>query len=307
MVDVSRPQSQSIKISAVICSHKRVADLGPCLLSIARSAGRSSLSVVVCVNEKDEAEFQRVAAAGAICDPAAQFVHVPVLGLSNARNAGIQAARDSDWVVFLDDDTTVPPNWAEALRVSLTGTAADVGVVTGRVVPVWEKTVIHSRKWRNLLSLVEQTEPLTGTKVPGVGAFFCIRSSLALAVNGFDPNLGRTGKNLVGGEEMLLFARAVQYGFLLRFDPSVEVNHHIPEARCTHEWLRHRAFWEGVTQRQLGLVIGHGSSRAGAGISWLKSAAAGLMFLATQQSDLLVSTMWHFGFARANWIMKTEP
>lgn len=290
-----------MKVCVIICSHGRPADLSRCLASVARTLNRSDFSVLVCINEQEAGEFQKVAAAGARSDPSARFIHVPQIGLSRARNEGMQAANDASWIVFLDDDVTVPTGWGRSLLESLSRIADDVGVVTGRVLPIWEKTVIRSRKWRELLSLVERTEAVTGVTVPGVGAFFCVRSRAALSANGFHENLGRTGTNLAGGEDMLLFARVVQLGYLMRFDPVLQVNHHIPESRCSRSWIKNRAFCEGVTQRQLRLATGHASSRVEATISWLKSSVAGLLFLVTQRSDLLVSSMWHLGFARAAW------
>ena len=51
-----------------------------------------------------------------------QLVRVPQGGVSSARNAGVEAAVDADWVTFLDSDDEAMPGWLAAI-----GAAAAAG------------------------------------------------------------------------------------------------------------------------------------------------------------------------------------
>ncbi|HEY4253913.1 MAG TPA: glycosyltransferase [Roseomonas sp.] len=287
----------ALDIVVIICSHRRAADLSRCLRSIAAAEGRHRVSVLACVNETSAADYRQVVDACQAADPAATFLHVPTLGLSHARNAGLAAARGADWAVFLDDDVTVPADWPVTLSNALAAAGSNIGVVTGRVLPAWEGRAVHSPQWRMLLSLVEDTRGVTGAVVPGVGAFFCVRPGIGPALQGFDGGLGRSGRNLLGAEESLLFHRVADRGMALRFDPSTEVLHHIPRGRCSWRWLVRRAYWEGVTQHYLQTRHGQAPRPLATALSWPKSVAKGLLFLATLRIDFLVAALWHVGFA----------
>ncbi len=53
-------------------------------------------------------------------------------GPAAARNAGWRQVR-AEWVVFLDDDVELPPDWAKRLDADLDGQAADVAAVQARI------------------------------------------------------------------------------------------------------------------------------------------------------------------------------
>lgn len=77
-------------------------------------------------------------------------------GPAAARNAGWRVAR-TKWVVVLDDDTLVPPDWSARLAADLAGAGPLVGAVQGRIrVPLpdgrptdWERQVagLESAAW----------------------------------------------------------------------------------------------------------------------------------------------------------------
>jgi histidinol-phosphate phosphatase family protein len=58
-------------------------------------------------------------------------------GPASARNAGWRAAVPSEWVVFLDDDVQVAPEWAQQLTADLADAAPDVGGVQGVIEVPW--------------------------------------------------------------------------------------------------------------------------------------------------------------------------
>ncbi|HEU4488832.1 MAG TPA: glycosyltransferase, partial [Actinomycetota bacterium] len=78
-------------------------------------------------------------------------------GPAAARNAGARLAR-SEWIVFLDDDVIVPPEWGRLLASDLTTADSSKGAIQGRIqVPLppdrrptdWERNVkgLEQARW----------------------------------------------------------------------------------------------------------------------------------------------------------------
>jgi hypothetical protein len=66
-------------------------------------------------------------------------------------------------------------------------------------------------------------------------------------IGGFDLRLGRDNNSLLGGEEVLLVKQLVAKGWKIWHSSRIAVGHRIPVERLEREWVRKRAFWEGVT------------------------------------------------------------
>ena len=66
-------------------------------------------------------------------------------------------------------------------------------------------------------------------------------------LGGFDPSLGRVGKRLLSGEEVLLFRRMQRAGQPMYFDAQAVVRHHVPKERLTKAWMYQRHVWGGVS------------------------------------------------------------
>ena len=65
----------------------------------------------------------------------------------------------------------------------------------------------------------------------------------------FNPQLGRNGKSLVGGEENDLFARLRRAGELLYFVPNAAIFHHIPDSKLTDDYFDRLSYNVGVSKR----------------------------------------------------------
>ena len=113
--------------SVIVCTRHRPDPLGRCLASLAALDGPDP-EVIVVDNTQGDPETERVAnRAGA------RYVVETRVGLSRARNAGIDAAT-GDLIAFLDDDAVADPAWLSRHSEVL----ADDSLMasTGRILPM---------------------------------------------------------------------------------------------------------------------------------------------------------------------------
>ena len=126
-----------------------------------------------------------------------------------------------------------------------------------------------------------------GAKVCGANLAF--RRDALNAVGGFRNELGRIGQCLIGGEETLAVRLIVRSGLDVIYDPSVRVKHRIPRERLALEWIRKRAYWEGVTLAAMVKATGEAFPRS-LGIPKLLASAAlfGALYPFTRNPDHLI-------------------
>lgn len=168
----------------------------------------------------------------------------PAKGLAFVRNACLRLApEDADYIVFVDDDEWVEPQWLRALLDMQAATSADV--VQGPVVPSYPVEPPH---W-----LVEgryhEVGPFEDGQELGHGATGNVLISTAA--------LGRTGAtfsgafNASGGEDVDFFASLLAQGCRIVAAADAVAHEEVPLDRMTLSWVLRRRFRTGHT---LGLV-----------------------------------------------------
>jgi GT2 family glycosyltransferase len=113
--------------SVIVPSRARPDYLDVALASIMPQARAAGAEVLVVDDGPDVATR-----AGAARHGARYVAHDRALGLNDARNTGIDAAR-SDVLAFVDDDVAVHPGWLHALIDAAAAADDDVGVLTGPI------------------------------------------------------------------------------------------------------------------------------------------------------------------------------
>ena len=113
--------------SVIVCTRHRPDPLARCLSSLTELDGPDP-EVIVVDNTAGETEIRRVAT-----EAAAQYVVEPRVGLSHARNAGIDAA-GGELIAFIDDDAVADSAWLA--RHSEAHSDDGVMATTGRVFPI---------------------------------------------------------------------------------------------------------------------------------------------------------------------------
>jgi glycosyltransferase involved in cell wall biosynthesis len=208
-----------MNISLVICTRNRAAQLGACLDRVAEIDFAGAWQFVIVDNGSTDATAKVIEDFVARAPMPVRHVTQPVKGLSNARNAGWQAA-SGDIIAFTDDDCYVAPDF-------LTTTLAafgdpELGYVSGRILlhdPTDYPATIS-------LSTVPQDLPRRRYVVPGVlkGANMAFRREVLVAIGGFDPLFG-SGADFPA-EDCDAAARASLAGWKGRYEPSIVVAHH---------------------------------------------------------------------------------
>ncbi|HST84024.1 MAG TPA: HAD-IIIA family hydrolase [Kineosporiaceae bacterium] len=204
-------------------------------------------------------------------------------GPAAARNAGWQATR-SEWVVFLDDDVELPPDWGHLLAVDLAACGPQVGGSQARLevpLPVDRRPTDWERGTAGLQDAAWAT------------ADMAYRRSALEAVAGFDERFPRAyredadlalrvrqaGWQLVRGERRTLHpVRPVDDWVSLRVqrgnaDDALMRRLHGPRWRQEAQVPRGRLRWHGVTTAAAltAAVAGAGGFRwtaAAAGLTW---------------------------------------
>lgn len=186
------------------------------------------------------------------------FVATP--GLSNARNAALAEAA-GDYLVWTDDDVQVEPGWLAAYARAFQRWP-EAAVFGGPITPwfegsppawlvaVWPR-VANAYATRDL-GPVEI--PLDAQHLP-FGANYAVRLPDHRRYL-YDPELGRKGKQMVGGEETTLILAMLAAGSQGRWVPAARVRHFIPRARQNREYLRRYFYGQGICHAQANPAAG---------------------------------------------------
>ena len=186
--------------------------------------------------------------------------HTP--GLSGARNTAIESARGSI-IVFLDDDAVPLDGWLNELRQPY----ADRRVygVGGLVTPHWEHGKprwfpdeflwVVGCSYRGLQSTIGPVRNF-------IGANMSFRKDAFDSVGGFVETMGRVRTKPLGCEETEFSIRLTQAnpGVILLFNPSAQVEHHVPEQRGTVRYFTKRCWAEGLSKSEVSRRVGRASA-----------------------------------------------
>jgi glycosyltransferase involved in cell wall biosynthesis len=179
-----------------------------------------------------------------------RYIFEPDQGVSAARNRGWRAA-SADLLAFLDDDAIANPDWLAQYLDAFASAPTAPGCVGGRIEPIWQSPrpawLPDDLLWcYSLLDHAAQPTALRGPVFPPAANVAFLRRALE-QVGGFTLNVGRSGGNLVSGEETLAIRQMLHRGFTCLYWPAACVRHWVPSERLTAKWLARRMYWEGVS------------------------------------------------------------
>jgi glycosyltransferase involved in cell wall biosynthesis len=246
------------EVTVLICTYNRAERLGETLDSLARSESAGlRWDVIVVDNNSSDATKAVVTSRMQGYPVPLRYLFEPRQGKSYALNVGMDAT-DARVIAFTDDDVRVGSGW---LRAAADPLLAESGFAYtgGPVLPMWEvprPAWIDARKpdlWGTLAILDYGPEPFCfeeRKRVP-LGANMAVQRALIQRIGGFDPELGRRGKSLLGQEQAEFFARSRAAGARGLYVPAMTLEHHVPAARLTRSYFRRWWFWKGVSRRRL--------------------------------------------------------
>ncbi len=232
----------TVNISVIVCTYNRSESLARTLQSLRGQAVPSGLSWEVVVVDNNSTDETRAVVSACSSDPAfpVRYCREERQGLSHARNRGIAEARGR-YLAFTDDDVLAPPEWVAAVfdaleRGGWDGIGGRVFLRSERAMPKWLKREL----WGFLacLDYGDQTLVLADPGKPFFGANMAFRRDIFDRIGGFDPELGRKGKSLVGGEETDVFYRMLKAGMQILYEPRAFVNHVVDSRRLRKRYFR---------------------------------------------------------------------
>jgi GT2 family glycosyltransferase len=237
-----------IASTVIICTHNRARWVGRAAAAALEQAAGAGGDVVVVDNASGDdtaavLERLRDRAGGRL-----RVVHEPELGLSAARNRGLDECR-GDAAVFLDDDAIPRAGWLAALLAPFARPA--VACVGGRIVvqfpgrpPPWFSDAVAAAV--SGFDLGDEPRPVRYGRAGDVypyGANIAFRVRDVQRVGGFSTAVGLKGRQLFAHEETDLCYRLEEMGGEIRYAPAAVVDHHVLPERLEPGWFleRHRA------------------------------------------------------------------
>lgn len=168
----------------------------------------------------------------------------PEPGLSNARNAGVAAAK-GDYICWTDDDVEVDPGWLAAYARAF-HRYPDGTIFGGVVEPVYEAPpplwmiengdLLADLMAKRDLGPIERKMPTELLSLP-YGANFAVRAAEQRRLR-YDPNLGVSPNQKRLGEESTVLMAIAALGGAYYWIPSSRVRHLIPAARMSLNYIK---------------------------------------------------------------------
>ena len=235
-------------ISVVVCTYNRAAVLERMLDSFFAQAGADECSHELIVVDNNSADDTREVAARFERFEGFRYVFEQRQGLSVARNRGVAEA-SGEIVAFLDVDVIVDKGWLRNLQGCFDESGAEA--VGGRSYLVFEREppTWLTAELRISLSEVdlgrERKTVEGGQRLYGLNMAF--RKATLERVGGFDEQLGRRGKGLLGGEETVVFGRIAEQGGKIVYEPGAVVGHIVDKERTSWDYFKRLCLGLGMT------------------------------------------------------------
>jgi glucosyl-dolichyl phosphate glucuronosyltransferase len=167
-------------------------------------------------------------------------------GVSGGRNTGAEAAT-SEYVAFLDDDSTADPAWVERLVAALDREPLASGA-GGAIVPTW---TVGEPSWFPAefgwaVGMTPADRPLTRVRNVWGGNMMVHRATF-LAVGGFSDGFGKVGDTPEPEDTELCLRMNLRLGQTdgWVFVPDAIVHHGVSAHRSTFGFFLERCYFEG--------------------------------------------------------------
>lgn len=232
-----------------MCTFNRGALLCDAIASVLSQSSPSPAFELIVVDNRSTDSTREIVADVAARDHRVRYVFEPRQGLSYARNTGIATARAS-LIAFTDDDVRVGADWtAEIVRGFRDH--PEVGMIGGRVLPVWPSPPpawLTTDHWAPLALADHGNEPIavTGERpICLVGANLTVRRTVFDAIGGFATSLQRVRDAIGSLEDHDFLLRALDAGFVGRYEPRIVVHAEIQPSRLERAYHRRWHFGHG--------------------------------------------------------------
>ena len=236
-------------VAVIICTRNRAEHLAEMLPSLAKLYIPAGLTVdaIVVDNGSTDATQAVIAEITRSCGWVRSVIEEKP-GLSNARNAGIEATT-APIVLFTDDDVRIPTDWLSGMYQMFEN--LEVNITQGHVV-LSESILLPWMEDIHRSALGEFTGDESKTMI---GANFGFRRSAWESVGGFDPRFG-PGSPLGFGDDTL-FGHQVrrQFGDIAIYS-GAPIVHYPDTSRLTRESLLNRTRLGAISELWIAAALG---------------------------------------------------
>jgi glycosyltransferase involved in cell wall biosynthesis len=253
-----RDDASSPFISVVLCTRNRADLLDTAMASVvAQDYPKSEYEIVVVDNASTDHTAQIVARYASQAN--VRYVLEKRIGLCIARNTGWQAAA-AGYVALFDDDAIAQSGWLAAIAHAFQRSSGDVGVIGGRVDPIWlaPRPAWLDDQIAGALTIVDwgsEEKPILDLRREWlVGANMAAPRSVLAEVGGFHPWLDRVGANLLSSGDVHLQMEIVRRGYRCLYVPAMAIQHLAPPARLTQAWFTKRFYWQGISDAVMDII-----------------------------------------------------
>jgi glycosyltransferase involved in cell wall biosynthesis len=238
------------QIAAIICTHNRDRYLGAAIDSLFNQ-DYSDYEVLVIDNASDDRTAEVVKER--LDNPRLRYIYEPTLGLSVARNRGAKETT-APILAYLDDDAVASPQWLgvfikayqENEKLAIAGGKVNLILPEGRTMPDWLSPALSGAL--GYYDLGDATVYIDRASLTPRGLNYAIRRSFLEDIGGFDPNLGRVGKNLLSNEELYTTELALKKGWQVAYLPEAFARHNVSPERLELGWFIRRSWWQGISE-----------------------------------------------------------
>jgi len=248
-MSISNPMSSTPDVAVIVCTRNRAEHLAEMLPTIAQLYIPAGMTVdaIIVDNGSTDATQAVIAEKTQECDWI-RSVYEPKPGLSNARNAGIEAT-SAPIVLFTDDDVRIPADWLAGMTQMFND--QDTHIVQGHIV-LAESIVLPWMEWVHRAGLAEFIDDESKTVI---GANFGFRRAAWKHVGGFDPRFG-SGTPIGFGDDTL-FGHQVrrQFGDVAIYS-GAPIVHHPDTSRLTRESLLKRTQLGAISELWVAAALG---------------------------------------------------
>lgn len=222
MVEARTTSANRVPVSIAVCTYRRpcpLAELLRCLDQVEDATEWYIDQILIVDNDP------ALSARSVVDLERHRYVHVPEPGVSNARNAALDAAQ-GELLVFIDDDELPLSDWPAEVIKPILATEADL--VSG---PVISSLPDEAPAW--LLPFFQRDEAPAGPATWLRSGNLALRLAAVRAAGiRFDPSFNETG-----GEDVAFSHGLRAKGLRLRWSSKGGVVERVPSDRCSPGWI----------------------------------------------------------------------
>lgn len=253
-----------MELSLIICTYNRENYLNKALHYISLQTLSKNRFELIIVDNNSSDSTKLIAEEYIKNHSNARYIFESKQGLSYARNTGYKAAK-SDNLLYLDDDAYLNTEGLENL-VNFINSDEKLAVVGGRAIvqypdkkPDWvTKSVVN---WLDSYDYGDETIEVTPenlkkkiVKLP-IGCCFFVRKRILDEIGGFNPQLGRIGKKMFAGEEILISRYVQKNRGKIAYFPKIKVDHAIVPHWLNQEFLLNKTSFYGVSEVHVHFLV----------------------------------------------------